>query len=114
MFFVNGMNTDRVGANKQRELLKKAFEAHIEGTVLENRVRYALALNPSEGFVLDLFEAFQQRSNVEKKEALRHLVEEANWVSDSAKDILQTQMEQAIEKAAQNPYVSKHVEMYNN
>ncbi|CAG0942839.1 hypothetical protein BROC_02021 [Candidatus Brocadiaceae bacterium] len=113
VFFGNGVWNDAESADKSRRLLQDVLETHISGTNLDGTITYKLAHNPSDGYLEDLLETFEQDLQTSYSLFWNYLAE---W--DTMPDFLQDKI-LAIAKevdaavVSANPSVQEHVALYN-
>lgn len=60
VFFGNGVWNDVEDANESRRKLETSLNMHVSGTNLDGTITYGLAYNPSNGYLADLLETFEQ------------------------------------------------------
>ncbi|KKO19635.1 MAG: hypothetical protein L3J18_09720 [Candidatus Brocadia sp.] len=113
VFFGNGVWNDVEDADESRELLVNRLNAHVSGTSLEGTITYGLAYNPSEGYLADLIETFEQALQTNYSQFWNYL---ADW--DTMPDFLQNriiaiakEVDAAVVSA--NPSVQEHIALYN-
>lgn len=113
VFFGNGVWNDVENANLSKIVLQKRLEKHIIGTNLEGMITYKLAYNPSNGYLEDLLETFEQDLQTNYSLFWNYLAE---W--DIMPDFLQDKI-LAIAKevdaavVSANPSVQEHIALYN-
>ncbi|BBO18639.1 conserved hypothetical protein [Candidatus Brocadia pituitae] len=113
VFFGNGVWNDVESAEESRELLQKRLEIRISGTNLDRTITYELAYNPSNGYLADLLETFEQDIQTNYSLFWNYL---ADW--DTMPDFLQDriiaiakEVDAAVVSA--NPSVQEHIALYN-
>ena len=113
VFFGNGVWNDAEDADESTSLLEECLEAHVSGTNLDGIITYELAHNPSEGYLEDLLETFEQDLQTSYSLFWNYL---ADW--DIMPDLLQdkiieiaNEVDAAVVSA--NPSVQEHIEQYN-
>ncbi|MDN3514506.1 MAG: hypothetical protein NG747_08910 [Candidatus Brocadia sp.] len=113
VFFGNGVWNDVENARLSKKVLQNRLNAHISETSLEGTITYGLAYNPSEGYLADLLETFEQDLQTNYSLFWNYL---ANW--DAMPDFLQdkiieiaNEVDAAVVSA--NPSVQEHIALYN-
>ncbi len=113
VFFGNGVWNDVEDANESRRKLETCLNTHISGTNIDGMITYELAYNPSDGYLADLLETFEQDLQTNYSLFWNYLAE---W--DLMPDILQDkiiaiakEVDAAIVSA--NPSVQEHIALYN-
>ena len=113
VFFGNGVWNDAEDANESRRKLETHLNTHISGTNLDGTITYKLAHNPSNGYLEDLLETFEQDLQTSYSLFWNYLAE---W--DTMPDFLQDKII-AIAKevdatvVSANPSVQEHIGRYN-
>ncbi|OOP56848.1 MAG: hypothetical protein AYP45_06830 [Candidatus Brocadia carolinensis] len=112
VFFGNGVWNSFRSADRNRRILETRLNTHISGTNLDGTITYGLAHNPSNGYLEDLLETFEQDLQTNYSLFWNYL---ANW--DIMPDFLQNkiiaiakEVDAAIVRA--NPSVQKHIILY--
>ncbi len=113
VFFGNGVWNDAEDADESRRFLQDVLEIHISGTNLDGTITYKLAYNPSNGYLEDLLETFEQDLQTNYSLFWNYLAE---W--DTMPDFLQdriieiaNEVDAAVVSA--NPSVQEHIALYN-
>ncbi|MBL1169528.1 MAG: hypothetical protein D8M50_11860, partial [Candidatus Brocadia sp. AMX1] len=113
VFFGNGVWNDVEDASESRRKLENRLNTHISGTNLDGIITYELAYNPSNGYLEDLLETFEQDLQTNYSLFWNYLAE---W--DIMPDFLQDKI-LAIAKevdaavVSANPSVQEHIALYN-
>ncbi len=113
VFFGNGVWNDAESADRSRRLLQIQLESHTLGTNLEGIMTYKLAYNPSNGYLADLLETFEQDLQTSYSQFWNYL---ANWdlMPGFLKDkILAIAKEVDAAVVSSNPSVQEHIAFYN-
>lgn len=113
VFFGNGVWNDVEDANESRELLQNRLNAHISGMSLDGTITYKLAHNPSNGYLEDLLETFEQDLQTSYSLFWNYLAE---W--DAMPDFLQDRIIEIANEVdatvvSANPSVQDHIALYN-
>ena len=113
VFFCNGVWNDAEDADESRRFLQDVLDIHISGTNLDGTITYKLAHNPSNGYLEDLLETFEQDLQTSYSLFWDYLAE---W--DAMPDFLQDkiiaiakEVDTAVVSA--NPSVQDHITLYN-
>lgn len=113
VFFCNGVWNDAEDADESRRFLQDVLDIHISGTNLDGTITYKLAHNPSNGYLEDLLETFEQDLQTNYSLFWNYLAE---W--DIMPDFLQdkiiaiaNEVDAAVVSA--NPSVQEHIALYN-
>ena len=113
VFFGNGVWNDAEDADESRRFLQDVLEIHISGTNLDGTITYKLAHNPSDGYLEDLLETFEQDLQTDYSLFWNYLAE---W--DTMPDFLQdkiiaiaNEVDAAVVSA--NSSVQEHITLYN-
>ena len=113
VFFGNDVWNDAEDARLSNKILQNRLNAHISGTSLDGTITYGLAHNPSNGYLEDLLETFEQDLQTSYSLFWNYL---ADW--DIMPDLLQdkiieiaNEVDAAVVSA--NPSVQEHIEQYN-
>ena len=113
VFFGNGVWNDAEDADESRRFLQDVLEIHISGTNLDGTITYKLAHNPSDGYLKDLLETFEQDLQTNYSLFWNYL---ADW--DIMPDFLQdkiiaiaNEVDAAVVSA--NSSVQEHITLYN-
>ncbi|MBE7447129.1 MAG: hypothetical protein HS132_18715 [Planctomycetia bacterium] len=113
VFFGNGVWNDVESARLSNKILQNRLNAYISGTNLDRTITYGLAYNPSEGYLEDLLETFEQDLQTSYSLFWNYLAE---W--DTMPDFLQdkiiaiaNEVDAAVVSA--NPSVQEHIALYN-
>ena len=113
VFFCNGVWNDAEDADESRRFLQDVLDIHISGTNLDGTITYKLAHNPSDGYLEDLLETFEQDLQTSYSLFWDYLAE---W--DAMPDFLQDkiiaiakEVDTAVVSA--NPSVQDHITLYN-
>lgn len=113
VFFGNGVWNDVEDADESCSVLEELLEAHVSGTNLNGIITYKLAYNPSEGYLADLLETFEQDLQTSYSLFWNYLAE---WdlMPDFLQDkIIEIAKEVDADVVSANPSVQEHIEQYN-
>lgn len=113
VFFGNGVWNDVEDASESRRKLENRLNTHISGTNLDGIITYELAYNPSNGYLEDLLETFEQDLQTNYSLFWNYLAE---WdiMPDFLQDKILTiakEVDAAVVSA--NPSVQEHIALYN-
>lgn len=114
VFFGNGVFNDAEEAEIGKEILKERVDKKVRGTALEDKIKYGLAYNPSDGKIADLMEAYLQKTQSGTSQFWRflaNLVSPPDYFRSNLIEITQILVDHKV--LNDNPAVQEHIKKYN-
>ncbi|MGR5420255.1 YfaP family protein [Vibrio sp. PNB22_2_2] len=111
VYYGNGMLSQLSDRSSARAVLTQALESEVAGTSLEDIIDYYNAHNPTQGGLLDFFEAVEQKLNIEESKIWAYLVG-AEVMPEAVAEVFRD-ISAALVTSSAPAVVREHVGIYN-